>query len=241
MKTITIWILILSTPFLFIACSIDPSTEVSELTSFENEHTLGSNLFSIENQENEFDVIGKVQNSIFENYFSESRNYSSIEEIYNAVHQHLNNSAHTELNSTLPIPNLIAKVAAIRDEPELSLNTIIAGSHLSTVAKQSLSHFIGSLLLLQEGDYTKAYNFMVSYETSVIESTLFNNEDKRVILTTTALIRYSSIEKKRRKDKDWETSVGNIAITVEGALHDSRTAIQMALVATISTNVILSH
>ena len=43
-----------------------------------------------------------------------------------------------------------------------------------------------------------------------------SSEDKRIILTTTSIIRYSAY-KKKRKDKDWETSVTSIAAAVSGS------------------------
>lgn len=239
MKTIVIWMITLSTPILLTSCSTDESTEIYEGYSFDNELDLKKYALSPENSDNEYDIIGKIHNSVLEIYLSENHNYSTVEEIYNEVRHHVHNSGHTELNSAVPLPDLIKQIAIVRDAPEHSLNKIIFESHLSTSAKTSLSNFISSLMLLKDNDYAEIYDFILLYEGSIIESTLFSSEDKRIILTTSALTRYSSNDEKPRKDKDWETSVGNIAITVEGALHDAQTAINMALVAAISTNTIL--
>jgi len=104
----------------------------------------------------------------------------------------------------------------------------------------SLSGFITSLFLLVEEEYEDIHDFVVSYELSVINNSEFNDEDKRIILTTSSLSRYSFYYEKKRKDKDWETSVGNIMAGLSGALENSLTAVNSALVTGIYHNTIVT-
>lgn len=242
MKTIPLWIFTISIQILLTACSINESTEKYDADLFEDEYyVLKTNMLNPENGENHYDAIGKMQGDILEVYFDGSHNHETIEEIYDEINRLIYDFGSIELNGPELKPDLLERITAISDAPEASLDKIISDSHLSEGAKTSLSNFIASLLLLQDEDYTEIYYFIVLYEASVIDSVQFNSEDKRVILTTSALVRHSASYKKRRKDKDWETSVGNIAVTVEGALNGSLMAVHMALVAGISTNTILSY
>ncbi|MCK0125214.1 hypothetical protein MWU76_12475 [Gelidibacter sp. F2691] len=53
MKTIAIWMILLSTPILLTSCSTDESTEIHEGYSFDNELNLKKYALSPENSDNE--------------------------------------------------------------------------------------------------------------------------------------------------------------------------------------------
>ncbi len=240
MKTIALWIITLSFPILFISCSTDEFTGIPETNSFKNENVLKRYLLPPENNENEYDTLGRIHNSILEIYLSENHNHTTVEDINDEIQHLIYDYRNTELrgiSATIPIELIID----IINFPETSLNRIVLNSHLSNSAKTSLSNFINSLLLLEDEDYTAIYEFIVLYETTVIENTLFNSEDKRIILTTTSIARYSSYYQKGRKDKDWEILVGNIVATVSGALYDPLVAINMALVTEISLSTLFTN
>lgn len=194
-----------------------------------------------QNNTNPYDTIGKIQNYILDIYLSANHSHSTIEEINEEIQTIVNTYGNSFIGSSvqqsLTVGNQIINPF---NTTESSLSTIIANSQLTNQAKVSLSGFITSLFLLVEEEYKDIHDFVVSYELSVINNSEFNDEDKRIILTTSSLSRYSFYYEKKRKDKDWETSVGNIMAGLSGALENSLTAVNSALVTGIYHNTIVT-
>lgn len=240
MKKFSLWIIALIFPFLLISCTdelvIEPETRV-----LSNEAIHRSDLLVPQNNTNPYDTIGRIQNMVLDIYLSADHNHSTIEEINEEIEFITNTFSNTSIGSISSVPSPVGVIINIVNSPENSLNTIIANSYLTNQAKLSLSGFINSLLLLQDEEYENIHEFIITYESSIIENMALNNEDKRVILTTSSIARHSFYYGKKRKDKDWETSVGNIAASVSGALENSLTAVSMALVTGISQNTIVTN
>lgn len=244
MKKVSLWIIILSFPVFIISCSTDEFTEhYDETTTILNKAVLKQRLIIPHNSTNEYDSIGMLQNHILDIYLSENHNHNTIEEINDEIQRLIyDDFGNVRLWRSNPIPSPVGQIIDIINSPESSLTRIISDSHLTSEAKISLTNFISSLLDdLQGEEYEDIYEFIVLYESSIIENTLLNNEDKRVILTVTAMSRYSFSYGKDRKDKDWETSVGNIAAAVGGALDDPLVAINMTLVTGISLSTLYTN
>lgn len=247
MKNISLWIIVSSALLFLISCSTDelsrePGASKELNNPIENRESDYSPLNELNAQNakygvNPYDELGKAHNRILDAYWATHPNHNTIEEVYEAV-QNLMNADMAEGTATEPEPSFINSITDIINDPENSLNTIISNSHLTNPAKTSLHGFIGSLVLIQDDSYEDIEQLIVSYEAFIMaNSPLLNNEDKRIILITTAIARYSFYYSKRRKDKDWETSVGNIAAMTSGALDNSSAAIEMALVTGISQHI----
>lgn len=249
MKNISLWIIVSSALLFLISCSTDELSRESNALKEPNEPIENrlsgfsplneSNTKNAKQSVNPYDELGKMHNRILDAYWAANPNpnHNTIEEVYEAV-RNLMNVDTAEGTATEPEPSFINSITDIINDPENSLNTIISNSHLTNPAKTSLHGFIGSLVLIQDDSYEDIEQLIVSYEAFIMaNSPLLNNEDKRVILITTAIARYSFYYSKRRKDKDWETSVGNIAAMTSGALDSSSAAIEMALVTEISQHI----
>lgn len=111
------------------------------------------------------------------------------------------------------------------------------GSSLETAeAKQRLSTFISSLLNLYatEEEYAVLHSFIVSFEHEVLEAQDIVASDKKIILTTTSIIRYSFYQRKKKPkkntDPEWDLMVWSILGSVAGATESTEDAIVLSLI-----------
>ncbi|MNW08315.1 hypothetical protein D3C71_2050780 [compost metagenome] len=61
--------------------------------------------------------------------------------------------------------------------------------------------------------------------------TALTTTDKEIVLTVLSIAEASLLYGKERKDKDWETSVGNIVAAARGAQHGTPCALRLSLTA----------
>lgn len=234
MKNISLGLVIL--PLLIISCTTDAidtaDTIDSKISGKKSEK--GAPLIqslSPENAENVYDYAGKLHNDLLETYLAGNYQYSTNTQISEQL------EAIVAMNSDVALLNLETSVAvnleeiqAIVNNPEAKLDDAIANSSMTTAAKISLSSFMSAALLWKNEEYAAIYQSIISYESAVISNTEFSVEDKRIILTTSSIARYSIYyDKKPPNDEDWETSVGNRVGAVSGAVDNSLTAISRSL------------
>ena len=238
MKNISLGLVIL--PLLIISCTTDTidtaDTVDSKVSGKKSEK--GARLVQIlspENPENVYDYVGKLHNDLLETYLAGNYQYSTNTQISEQL------EAIVAMNSDVALLNLETSVAvnleeiqAIVNNPEAKLDDAIANSSMTTAAKISLSSFMSAALLWKNEEYAAIYQSIISYESAVISNTEFSVEDKRIILTTSSIARYSIYyDKKPPYDEDWETSVGNRVGAVSGAVDNSLTAISRSLIVRI--------
>lgn len=185
-----------------------------------------------ENTANAYDIAGKIHNDLLDAYLSGNFSNQTI----NAVSSKIDsisflNSDLQNLPSHYPVN--FQEIQGIVDSPEVQLEQIIANSWMSTASKNSLSEFMSSAALWQDSDYDAVHPSIISFEATVTNNQQFTAEEKRIILTSSAITRYSLYYASERKDKDWETSVGNRVGAVQGALSNSATAVTRSLLAGI--------
>lgn len=185
-----------------------------------------------ENTANAYDIAGKIHNDLLDAYLSGNFSNHTI----NAISSKIDSISF--LNSDLQnlpshYPANFQEIQGIVDSPEMQLEQIIANSWMSTTSKNCLSDFMSLAALWQNSDYDAAYQSIISFEATVANNPQFTAEEKRVILTSSAITRYSLYYASERKDKDWETSVGNRVGAVQGALSNSATAVTRSLLAGI--------
>ncbi|MGO4770882.1 hypothetical protein ACEN2I_04420 [Flavobacterium sp. W22_SRS_FK3] len=232
MKIFLLLLVILTS--LSVSCTNDniDNTEVlgSTLTEEESKKTakLLQNL-SPENPANAYDIAGKIHNDILDVYLSENYPFNTIAQISQKVDSIsvLNSDL---LNMAISLPCNFQEIQETIDDPQIKLEQAIANSSMTNAAKISLSNFMDSILLWETNEYAVIHQSIISFEALVISNTQFSNEDKRIILTTSSIARYSAYYAKERKDKDWETSVGNRVGAVQGAVANSSTAINKSIV-----------
>lgn len=224
MKNLKVWAVVLS---LFVAaCSNEYTGEASE-TAYIDSITKKSGI-TPQNTSNPYDIAGSMHNEILENLENTNFNSQSIEYIANAIDSV--SIAYTGLTSVVSgnpkVSIKLPEITAIVNNTDALADALLTSS-LGVSARTSLSTFINTLLLGSSNPYEDIHSAVVSYEATILASTLMTNEDKRIILTTTSVIRYSAY-KKKRKDKDWETSVTSIAAAVSGSDECLVLALKMA-------------
>jgi len=186
-----------------------------------------------QNSENPYDIAGSLYLDIFTLYPDADSN-ASIEEIVETVESiSLGNSDFVALQGTAINSVDTVMVNNIISNPKGSLNQIIGSSSLTSGAKSSLTGFIDEIEAIESEDYQEVYSYIQSYEALVLVNNSFTANDKRVLLSTSSIARYSLYDKKRPRDRDWETSVGNIIAATGGAINTTALAIKTAVVTDI--------
>lgn len=236
MKNLKAWLLIL--PLITIACS-DEYTEQTVEPAYKSKSSKKSAIEPA-NAANPYDTAGMLHNEILEILDETSSNSQSIEEITILIDSV--SAVHPELILLATDSTLSSSVSEITwiintNDPA---NDVLAASTLSISAKASFLSFLNSLLLVADSPYEDIHPVIVSYEASVISSTLFSTTDKRIILTASSVARYS-VAKKKRKDQDWDTSVTNIVAAACGAEQNSALGLKMAAAVGIYQNTHVTH
>lgn len=240
MKNISLGLVILS--LLIVSCTTDfiDNTESinGKVSSKKSEKSarIVQNL-TPENPANIYDLAGKLHNDILDIYLAGNYQYNTIAQIsqqVEAIAAENNDLMLLNLETNLPINLEI--IQEIVNNPQAKLDEAIANSTMTNLAKGSLSSFMNDVLLWENDEYGAIYQSIISYESSVITNPQFNNEDKRIILTTSSIVRYSLYYAKGRKDEDWDSSVGNRVGGLSGAINNSSIAITRSLVTGIMIN-----
>ncbi|SEP06628.1 hypothetical protein [Flavobacterium sp. fv08] len=107
----------------------------------------------------------------------------------------------------------------------------VAELGLSIQAQDLLITCIEGLLDLKQQDatYEEAYVYLVSFESAVSASSL-SSEEKEILLSTLSIVRYDIYNSsgRKKKDRDWELSVGSFIATTEAAEESLPNAIIIA-------------
>lgn len=183
---------------------------------------------SPENPDNPYDIAGKIHNDILDSYLTASYPFTTIVQISHTVDSI--SASHNDfsiLEATLPWN--FGEIQETVDTPHLKLEQAIANSGMTNAAKICLANFMNSIVLWETDEYEVIHPTLILFETSVINNTQFTNEDKRIILTTSSIARYSIYYAKEIKDKDWGTSVGNRVAALQGAIANSSTAVNRSV------------
>ncbi len=193
--------------FCIISCSTDADfKDAPKNSSLETEFI---DSVSPQNKANPFDSVGKQYYDAITLYRQKSPFPNSISEITAQIEfasTKLNSSTLTRRNVILFTDEIVESIMA---DPDNSLITIVQGSTLSNEAKALIIDFLQGLILQREQEFTVIYNYVVSYESTIIANTTLNTDEKDTILTVASISRYSLYSEAERKDRDWETSVGS--------------------------------
>jgi len=222
---------------LLISCTDEniENTEIPESNIFKEKSINAGKMITVlnpENTGNPYDIAGKIHNDILDAYLTGNHNCTTIAQVSQKVDSisAMNNDL-LNLETSSPIP--YGDIQEIIDNPQTALEQAISSSPMTSTAKNCLSGFMASMLVWQANEYSAIHQSIISFEASVISNSQFSNEEKRIILTTSSITRYALYYTKERKDKDWETSVGNRAGAVQGAVANSCSAIKKSTVAGI--------
>lgn len=237
MKNLKVWLVIL--PLFTIACSDEYTGEITEtahMTESAKRLTVSAKRLGIgpDNPANPFDMAGSIHNEILGTLDETTFSSQSIEDItilidsVSAVYPEL-----VPLSSYSTLSTRLSEITWIVNNYD-AINDVLVASTLGVSAKTSFLTFVNSLALIANNPYEDIHSMIVSYEESILTNTGFTTDDKRILLTTTSVVRYSAY--RERKDKDWETSVTKIAATVSGAEQSLVLGLKMALIVGICKN-----
>jgi hypothetical protein len=223
-------------PF-FISCSDTSTTNESSFTSSKISDSLPLN------SSNPYDVAGQLHNSLYETYYQSDSLSGSVLAISNRICQLAKEqkSFMSLAGSNFPVLSE-SRIDFILSDTGVSQYEIIESYLLSTASKTSLSGFIDSVVTLceTEGNYSVIYDFIVSYEASILSDDSFTTEDRKVMLIATSITRHSVYERKKRpkknRDPEWDLMVGNIVAGIEGGIDSIEKAVLMSLITGIAEN-----
>lgn len=123
-------------------------------------------------------------------------------------------------------------VAGIISDPMSFHKSTIAESGLSYIAATYLTQFLQDFSLPAQGAEAQL-ELVRDALSDIADSPEFTAFDRDVLLTTMSIAEASVLYGKERKDKDWETSVGNIVAASRGALGQPELALRLSLLAGI--------
>lgn len=214
--------------------NIESTKNIDNSTAKEKSIKTGKMLTRLQpqNTANPYDIAGKIHNDILDAYLTGYHTCSTIAQVSQKVDSisALNNDL---LNLETSSPIIYGDIQEIIDNPQTALEQAIASSPMTSTAKDCLSGFMASMLLWEANEYSIIHQSIISFEAAVLSNVQFSQEEKRIILTTSSITRYAIYYTKERKDKDWETSVGNRVGAVQGAVANSSAAVKRSTVAGI--------
>jgi hypothetical protein len=194
------------------------------------------------NPNNAYDAAGRLFYDIAETYYLQNLAFPDVTAIIGGIE--LVAAANPDFVAVKPAGyiaptadavNHLLALKAIDHEPFMS------ECGLGAAAKASLSGFIANVIDYREQQqgYAAIYNYIVGYEALSAADAGFSEYDKKIVLTTASSARYAcyfASKYKRRPDRDWEISWGNIAAATEGAGESTAKAATLAAATAIAAN-----
>lgn len=197
---------------------------------------------SAANPANPYDETGQVFDQVLDAYYAGYRPASTttgiILQIEPAAFSVANFSALASTGYTSPLASRLDYFAS---NPLTAAASAISTSSLTQAGRTHLAQFVITSLPLCESvaSFDEVYDIVLAYENSVLASSQLTVPDKRIILATTSVLRYSARRKRKPKkntDHDWEINMTNIAPTIEGASQSPASAVTWAGAAGIFEN-----
>ena len=185
-----------------VSCSTESDIELSDQTSKNNSKSKKSSILS-GNQLNPYDGEGKKYEEALVSYLQNNDHPNTVEEL--TIQIQFISEEFTTSNITSD------QVSLIMNDPISKLSENIENSSLGIQAKVQVAGFIKNLIDLQEEEYEQIYNYITFYEMQILANSELSTEEKANILVISSISTYALEGESKRKDKDWETSVGNKA------------------------------
>lgn len=194
------------------------------------------------NPKNTFDGAGEIYYEVLESYFANNNTTLNTAEILHEVNSIAEgNSRFVQFKGSIYLTSVPNVVQPIISNPSGSVPYIIHRTGMSPAAKSSLSSFLQHLgnRCKNDNSYDSIYDFIVSYETNVIDNSAFDVREKQIILTTSSISRFATFRKKRklkkRFDQDWDWLIAGIAAGTDGVAEFSfGNAITMSATVTVA-------
>lgn len=212
-------------PFLGLSCSEEMADQM-EGTQAVNYDARGA-ATEAANPANPYDSAGRVYDEILEALEDYDLKGHLVAGIVHIVDSTV--ARHPEIgpaHGPFPMSDGVNEISALADG-SISLGDVAEASTLRLEAKASILGLANSLQLMADDSYEYIIQAITSYEAGVLTSSAFDSSEKETMLTAASVVRYSA-RRKKRKDKDWETSV-SIAAAVSGHEQSIFSRVRMAV------------
>ena len=244
MKNLCLCLILLS---FFTSCEMDNNSfKVVELQTNSIDHLNSVRRLAndtIANSTNPFDYSGQLFSEILEIYYANHTDMVDsgvlvleVEKITQSI------PAFESIRPTFYQMASAEQVDYFVSQKNTCMTSVLHRSGMTALAKTSLLGFITQYVRLctQEEQYSTLYNFIVNYETSVINHSDFTETDRKVLLVTTSIARYSAAvpKKKPKKNTDpaWEFLICTLYGSIDGANRSPAEAITLAVSSGIAEN-----
>ncbi len=207
MKKLSLWMLVF--PILMLSCTseeelkeIDSLSKTSS-TSMTQRPNLGSteDIISIENE------IDNLLSVFYDESNFDDASIAAVNEAIQSTGNITVNLSSGSVNVTNSSINDVREV--VSNSKGTVIDITIVNSLMSLPAKTSLENFIENVIQFNNGNYVSMINSIELYESAVAANNTYSSQDKVLMRNTTLIAKTSLFYEARRKDKDWETSVGN--------------------------------
>ncbi|WP_426092868.1 hypothetical protein [Flavobacterium sp. DSR3-2] len=194
--------------FATISCSTESDVDPS-LTSDSNLSKLYIKSQVPHNNANPFEGRGKEYFDLLTIYLDNNKVPNSATEMTEQI-QFMFQNYKTKQYASRSTASLTSKqVAMVLSAPEKQLIAILESCSLRLEVRKELIHFVQALLAQQDSEYLEQYNYIVSYETKILENTTMSEDEKETILSVASVSRYALYADSKHRDRDWEISIGN--------------------------------
>jgi len=125
-------------------------------------------------------------------------------------------------------------VQGVYDSASQNFDSALSQTSLSAAGRASLASLAATFSVLKEAGagFDAVHEAITNYEQGIGTDASLPEGDRALLFTTAALLRYELDvqRRKKRKDRDWEMSVGHIAAAAYGASEGAPEAILYGLI-----------
>ena len=192
-----------------ISCSTDEYGNTVEEASSVSVQAGVSKKLGPANDANPYDEVGKKYGIWMSDYYQIHGYSNTIQDLTTQVNY---------MEAKLKAPDVFGKsnilitedgISTSINNPETVVKSTLAAGTLSEAAESSLLSFFISLIQNREAEYSLLYDFITTYEASIMDSSNLTDHELETILGITSITRYALNAEGGHKDRDWEISVGN--------------------------------
>jgi hypothetical protein len=222
-------------PIIFLICLLAAcSPENTEVTQFSKQASfaLKDGTALPNNPANTYDFIGIAYTNLLDNYYALSPNTSSLQQVITQgeslafQNPGFLSLADSEGYTTVTVPQVQAYLQPQEDITELLSSGY--GEKSRTIFMEIVQNLAS--LKQSEATYQQVYDMLASIEALTIGTAGISDMERAGILTTNTILRnalYHDTRRKRR-DRDWEWMIGNIAATANEALDSKADAMMIS-------------
>ena len=190
------------------ACSNESDLTVSGTTKYEQGNSVEDIAFPL-NPKNPYDQKGKRYYEAMQEFYVDNQKPQSIDEIHTLISFLTDFNKNKLSHKSQDLGYTTEEIAAILSNPSIKLLEIVHNSLITSQSKSQLISFIEYLIEQQNLEYTEIRDYILAFDSTIISSTVINDEEKETILTVSTITSYALYAEAERKDRDWETSVGH--------------------------------